>query len=374
MKAISQRSRRGNLFAAAIAMFALASIPGLCVAAGSPDQKLMVTVGQSVTHRMLSPIQSVSIADTKIADVVVANPHEILLNGKAIGFTTLVVWDDQKTTTYDVVVRGPFSDEQIELGVQVAEVNRQKAIETGFDYLVSEEHTTAGAYPGEVSTPQIPLSIFDRTGNTTRQAPGTTFAFRYVHGADVSTMIHLMEEQGVLRILAKPRLVAASGQAASFLSGGEIPVPIASTSPNGGVQITIEWKEFGVGINFLPTIVDSGVINLKVSPKVSNLDFANGIVLSGFSVPAIRTRRADTEVELKDGESLVIGGLIMQQENRSIRRVPVLGRIPLLGFFFRHTNKEIVESELLFVVTAHIVHALPKGTPVELPQDGKGAQ
>lgn len=368
MKALPHKTWGRIPVVLALALFAFVWISAPCAGRESLDTKLMVTVGQSMTHRVPSPIQSVSIANTKIADVVVANPHEILINGKAVGFTTLVVWDDQHTTTYDVVVRGPFSDEQIELGVQVAEVNRQKAIETGLDYLVSEKHATGAAYPGEVATPQIPLTVFDRTEGRTKQAPGTTFALRYVRGADVSTMIHLMEERGVLRILARPRLVAASGQEASFLSGGEIPVPIASASASGGVQITIDWKEFGVGIEFLPTIVDSGVINLKVSPQVSNLDFSNGIVLSGFSVPAIRTRRAQTEVELKDGESLVIGGLIMQQENRSVRRVPILGSIPLLGFFFRHTNKELVESELLFVVTAHIVHAFPKGTPVALPQ------
>jgi pilus assembly protein CpaC len=257
----------------------------------------------------------------------------------------------------------PFSDQQIELSMQIAELNRTKALETGFDFLLRDEHRTGGLYGGGVATPRIPLSIFD--GNPT---PGVEVALRYTLGGDdLSTMIHLLQENGILRVLAEPKVVAASGQRASFLSGGEIPIPIASGGAQGGTSVTIEWKEFGVGIDFLPTIVDSGVVNLQVSPEVSGLDYGNAIVLNGFQVPALRTRKAETTVELKDGEILVIGGLIMEQQERNIRRIPILGHIPILGLLFSDTETTTSESELVFVVSANILRALPRDTTVPLP-------
>jgi pilus assembly protein CpaC len=267
--------------------------------AGNP--KIRVTVGQSVTQYSASPIKTLSLADSKIADVVVANTHEILVNGKAIGYTTVVVWDENnRSTIYDVVVRGPFSDEQIELQVKVAEINRTKAAEFGIDLLYQNRQGTAGSFAGGVATPSVPLEIF-QGGSATENV---TMALRYATGSfQLQAMVHALEEHGVLKVLAQPNVVAMSGQSADFLSGGEIPVPIATAGAQGGSTITIEWKEFGVKVRFLPTIVDSGVVNLMVAPEVSSIDFANGIVLSGFRVPALRTRRASTTVELKDGES-----------------------------------------------------------------------
>jgi pilus assembly protein CpaC len=355
---------RSCLGTVALALVLSALAPGLAGSARAANPKLTVPVGQSITHYMASPVKTIAIANSDIADVVLANPHEILLNGKAIGFTTLVVWDDSTSTTFDVVVRMPFSDQQIELRVKIAELNRTKAAEYGFDFLASDASRTLGIYGGKVETPSIPLQIF----SDQPAASGVEGAFRYFRGGDdLSAMVHMLQEQGILRVLAQPNVVAASGQNADFLSGGEIPVPVASGSVQGGSTVTIEWKEFGVGIGFVPTIVDSGVINLKVAPEVSSLDFANGIVLSGFRIPALRTRKAETTVELKDGEVLVIGGLMMEEETDNVRRIPLLGHIPLLGMLFSDTQKSTTQSELLFVVSAHIIRALPRGTPVDLP-------
>ena len=331
--------------------------------------KVKVIVGQSVTRQLPNNVKTVSIADSKVADVVVAGPREVLINGKDIGLTTLVVWDElNRSTVFDVVVQGPFSDQQIELRVKVAEINRTKAKDWGLDVLMdgvrdNGDRATGGVFGGQVDTPSIPLSVFpidaDTPGNPVENL---SMAFRYIRGDDqLQTMIRAMISNGVLHVLAEPNVVASSGQNASFLSGGEIPIPIASSGTSGGSTVTIEWKEFGVKVGFLPTIVDSSVINLKVAPEVSSLDFGNGIVLSGFRVPALRTRRAETTVELKDGEVLVIGGLIMEEENRVKTRIPLLGDIPLLGWFFTDYTSQKSESELLLVVSPHITRALAPG-------------
>jgi pilus assembly protein CpaC len=338
------------------------------------EDKLTVTLGQSVTQRLSSAVKTVSIANTDVADVVVLGPYEILVNGKRIGMTSLVVWDQgDRSRTFDVVVRGQFSEQKIELRVQLAEVNHTKAREMGLDYAVesdrADDDVAGGLFPGDVSTPRFPLALFG--GEPVEGADG---ALRWIHlGAasslELSTMIRAMKEKGVIRVLAQPNVVAASGEKANFLSGGEIPVPVASSGTTGGSTVTIEWKEFGVKVDFVPTIVDEGVINLKVSPEVSSLDFGNGIELSGFRIPALRTRRANTTVELRDRETLVIGGLMMEEESRYESRIPVLGDIPLLGHLFRSTRSQKTVNELLLVVSPHVVRAIPEGTRVPLPTD-----
>ncbi len=342
--------------------------PGAALGA---NPKVRVTVGQSVTRQLPQNVKTVSIADTKVADVIVAGPREVLVNGKDIGLTTLVVWDEfNRSSVFDVVVQGPFSDQQIELRVKVAEINRTKAAEFGIDFLGAGTDNSngdkglVGSYGGQVDTPSIPLSIFG-TGmeGVSTAVEGVSMALRYIRGdEELQVMVKALMANGVLKLLAEPNVVASSGQTASFLSGGEIPVPIASAGSTGGSTVTIEWKEFGVKVNFLPTIVDSAVINLKVAPEVSSLDFGNGIQLSGFRIPALRTRKAETTVELKDGEVLVIGGLILEEETKVRTRIPVLGHIPLLGWFFTDYSSGKQQSELLLVVSPHITRALPSGS------------
>ena len=350
---------------ASVAVFLIAFLPSIVTA---KNAKINVTVGQSVTHKVSTRVKTVSIANSDIADVIVAGPSEVLINGKDIGLTTLVIWDEQNVSTiYDVVVRGPFSAQKIELRVKVAEVNRTKALELGFDFLgigTKNSNTyTGGTYGGSVATPAIPLSMFGGV-----PTEGASAIFRWVSGGDqFQAMINAAVTDGVIKILAEPNVIAASGQKASFLSGGEIPVPIASSGVSGGTTVTIEWKEFGIKVGFLPTIVDSNVINLKVSPEVSNLDYSNGVEISGFVIPAIRVRKADTTVELKNGETLVIGGLIMEEETDVRTRIPLLGHIPLLGYLFSDTQRVRTTNELVIVVTPHIVRALPPGTEVYLP-------
>jgi Flp pilus assembly secretin CpaC len=360
-------ARQLSLSIAAMAMV-LALLPEDCAAR---NPKLSVTVGQSITHKVAARVKTVSIADSDVADVVVAGPQEVLINGKSIGLTTLVIWDENNVSTvYDVVARGPFSDQQIELHVKLAEVNRTKASDLGMDLAFMYKNGaqwTGGIFGGSVSTPSIPLSLFEGAA-----VEGVTGALQYLSGGTALQMlIRALITNGVLHVLAEPNVVAASGQEAEFLSGGEIPIPVASAAAQGGSTVTIEWREFGVKVAFLPTIVDSGVINLLVSPEVSSLDYSNAIELSGFKIPALRTRRAFTTVELKDQETLVIGGLIMEEENRIHTRIPILGHIPLLGRLFGSTKTVKTETELMLVVSPHIVHALPRDASVSLPGSGK---
>jgi len=305
-------------------------------------------------------VKTVSIANSDIADVVVAGPQEVLVNGKKIGLTTLVLWDDANNSrTFNVTVRGPFSDQKIELRVKLAEVNRQKALELGFNFFGQTEHNGA-TWAGATSPVPIP-------------ADQANALFSYIKGTDqIAAAIKALETNGTLKILAEPTVIAASGEEAQFLSGGEIPVPVAVT-PNGtGTTVTIEWKEFGTKVHFVPTIVDTGVINLVVSPEVSQLDYNNAVLLSGFRIPAIRVRRAQTTVELSDQESLVIGGLIQTTETKIHKRIPILGHIPLLGYLFTDVQTQKEESELLIVVSPRLVRALPEGAKIDLP--GAGSQ
>ncbi len=348
----------------------LAVVVALCApsVAAAKNPQLDVIVGQSITHKLDAKIKTVSIADSDVADVVVAGPQEVLINGKKIGLTTVVIWDESNVSrVFNVTVRGPFSDQKIELRVKLAEVNRNKALELGFDLFgktVQDGATWSGAtFGGSIATPQLPLPIF--AGNAVE---GVSALFRYVSGNDeVAAVIKALQSNGVLHVLAEPNVIAASGEEANFLSGGEIPVPVASAGVAGGTTITIEWKEFGVKVRFVPTIVDTGVINLVVAPEVSSLDYGNAIEISGFKIPALRTRKAETTVELGDQETLVIGGLIMEETNKVRTRIPILGHIPLLGYLFSDTQTIHNESELLIVVSPQLVRSLPAGTEVKLP-------
>lgn len=338
------------------------------VAEGAKNPQIDVIVGQSVTHKLDAKVTTVSIADSKVADVVVAGPQEVLVNGKAIGLTTVVIWDEFNVSRiFNVTVRGPFSDQKIELRVKLAEVNRTKASELGFDIFLKTEKDgatwTGATFGGSVATPSLPLGVFGGDA-----VEGLSALFRYVSGNDeVASMIRALQSNGVLRILAEPNVIAASGEEANFLSGGEIPVPIASAGAQGGSTVTIEWKEFGVKVRFVPTIVDTGVINLVVAPEVSSLDYNNAIEISGFKIPALRSRKAETTVELGDQETLVIGGLMMEEENEVRTRIPILGHIPILGYLFSDTRKVRTENELLIVVSPRLVRSLAPGVTVPLP-------
>lgn len=193
---------------------------------------------------------------------------------------------------------------------------------------------------------------------------------RAFSGQGITAQLGFMEGNGLARVLAKPTLVAHTGQSASFLAGGEIPIPVPSRDGN----VAIQYKEFGVKLQLTPTILANDRIALKVAPEASDLDFTQGVTISGVSVPAVRTRRADTMVELADGESFVIGGLVNRSTMSSVNKVPLLGSLPIIGMFFKNLNYSQEETELVIIVTPHLVQPLPADTNLEAMLPGARAE
>ncbi|NIC40981.1 type II and III secretion system protein family protein [Aquabacterium sp. A08] len=197
-------------------------------------------------------------------------------------------------------------------------------------------------------------------------APFSFFASTQRGNFAPSVSLRLLESQGLLRVLAEPTLVTMSGQMASFLAGGEIPIPV----PSSEGTVAIEYKTFGIALNLTPTVLSRDRIVLKVAPEASDLDYQNALVANGFSIPAITTRRADTMVELGDGESFVIGGLVSRTTTSNVNQVPGLGKLPILGAFFKNVEYQSKESELALIVTPHLVQASKAGTDLPtLPGD-----
>jgi pilus assembly protein CpaC len=182
----------------------------------------------------------------------------------------------------------------------------------------------------------------------------------------IDVQIDALEEKGVIRTLAEPNLVSMSGESASFLAGGEFPIPV-----NGqGDAITITYRQFGVGLAFTPTVLDDGIINLKVSPEVSQLDPTNSVNVGGVQVPSLRIRRADTTVELRNDQSFAIAGLLQNTQTDNSVQVPWLGDIPVIGTLFRSTRFRNNETELVIIVTPRLVQPVSDISQLRTPLDG----
>ena len=195
----------------------------------------------------------------------------------------------------------------------------------------------------------------------------------HIAGLNISSALDALEQKGLATTLAEPTLVALSGETASFLAGGEFPIPVAqgSTASTGGggfSAVTVQFKPFGVSISFTPTVLADGVINLVVAPEVSSLDASAAVVINGFRVPGLRTRRAKTTVELRDGESFAIAGLLSRDFSDTVRQVPLLGSIPIIGALFRSTGFQRGDTELVMIVTPRLVRPVPSGT-LKVPTD-----
>lgn len=369
-----------------------------------------VLVGQSRVITFDSPIERFSVSNPEIAEAVLVSSNQVVVNGKAFGQVNFIAWEKGtgRFIVFDVYVRtnlslidsqiralfpkddirlsqangsvvlsGTVSDpriaaqadaviqaagfktvnllespvkdlRQVQLLVRVAEVNRTRMRELGSAYAYQ-----ASPGVGGFATGGGPGNVTDVAGGIL----GGTFSGLnlLVLGGNLTTMIRAMQTQGALRALAEPNLIAMDGQQASFLAGGEYPVPIIQGSGSGQSTVSIVFKEYGVRLNFKPTIIDEDHIRLELEPEVSTLDFANGVKFDGFLIPGLRTRRAHTGVELRDGQSFALAGLLDNSETRSLSKVPGLGDIPILGNLFKSTQFQKNESELMFIVTAQMV-------------------
>ena len=263
-------------------------------------------------------------------------------------------------------------DRQVLLEVKFAEVDRTKLDQLGFNII----STGAANTPGAISTQQFgPPSLNNQLTNaigaplqgftTSLNVTNLLNIFLFRPDLNLGATIQALQQKSVLEILAEPNLLALNGQKASFLSGGEFPFPVVQGGQNIGA-VTIQFRPFGVRLDFTANIDTQDVIRLHVAPEVSTLDFTNAITISGFTVPAISTRRAETELELKDGQSFGIAGLLDRRAQAQVSKIPGIGDIPILGQLFRSKTINRSNAELLVLVTPHIVDPVHVQTPAPI--------
>jgi pilus assembly protein CpaC len=251
---------------------------------------------------------------------------------------------------------------QVTLKVRIAEVNRNLLKSMGVN-LLSKDTTGGFAFGIGRGNPGTIPSTGSPTFNV-NSAATTLAGFGHLLGLDILGTLDIAAQDGMATILAEPNLTALSGETASFLAGGEFPVPISQ----GNNAVTIEYKQYGVGLAFTPIVLGDGRISMRVRPEVSQLDDANGVTLNGFRVPALTTRRAETTVELGSGQSFMIAGLLQSTTSNSVDKAPILGDLPILGALFRSTKFQRQETELVVIVTPYLVR--PMSSQAASPTDG----
>jgi pilus assembly protein CpaC len=394
-----------------------------------PRAKLMrvrVSVNKSQALRLEYPFTDVLVGSAEIADVIPLSDQSLYILGKKTGTTNVSVLDDSRrvigvvdievgpdtrsvaeklavgdgaggirvrSSGEQVILEGTAADaptvdraveiaranspggvinatrvaspQQVMLKVRFVEVNRNAGREFGIrsDYL----GRTRAAQIGHGGT-QTDGTIIDSLLGTT--APFATILARFANNSRLlDVTIDALESKGLVRRLAEPNLVAMSGDSAEFRAGGEIPIPIASTTQSGVPTITVTYKEFGVRLNFTPTVLSNGLINLRLEPEVSDVDPTVSITTGGISIPGLTVRRAKTTVELRDGQSFALAGLLQNITERNIEQFPWLGSIPVLGALFRSTQFVSRETELVVIVTPHIVKPARPGEMIATPLD-----
>lgn len=401
----------------------------LPASAESEGQALHVFVGKSVIINVQAPVTRILSSNPAVIDTLATSPTQIVVEGKQAGSSSLILWDSgghsqMLDVTVDVniaqlratieqtfpgeniniqsdgahliltgsvseakisedvgkmaaaysggvvnsLVVTPVPEQQILLEVKFAEVDRTRIQQLGINiFSPGVGNTIASVTTGQFAPPTLTTTTgggSTATGSINVTDPLNIFAFR--PDINVGTTIRDLENKSVLQILAEPNLLALNGQKASFLVGGEFPVPIVQGGQSIGV-VTIQFRPFGVRLEFTATVGKDKVIRLHVSPEVSTLDFSNAAVISGFTVPALSTRRAETEVELKDGQPFGIAGLLDNRAQAQMSKIPGIGDIPVLGYLFKTRSVTRSNSELIVFVTPHIIDPIKGSTPPGLP-------
>jgi pilus assembly protein CpaC len=275
------------------------------------------------------------------------------------------------------------SSQQVMLKVRFLEASRDAGRDLGVNWFASNSAGTRGVTTGQggfipnnnttaPNTTPSGIPLFQTFGTLvgTAQGPfGVVLANLVNNGTKIDVLISALENQGLIRRLAEPTLAALSGDTAQFLAGGEFPVPIAATSANGLVTPTIEFKPFGVRLSFTPVVLSNGVIHLRITPEVSELDFANAVTISGTTVPSLVKRDATTTIELRDGQSFAIAGLLQANDLRLRAQLPWLGSVPVLGALFSSMHYQKHETDLVIIVTPHLVQPAAPGQRLATPLD-----
>ncbi|MEJ2482934.1 MAG: type II and III secretion system protein family protein [Gemmatimonadota bacterium] len=388
---------RFRILLSALGLAAAIAVPDSARAQAFTPEVVRLAAGESFLITRSAPLTKVSIADPGVADVVVVSSTELVVNGKVPGTTSLMLWDNSGGRAhYSVKVnadarsleenlRRLFPDEDIRvessggtlvLAGSVASAQVSERIEAIAGTSVGEGSTVSNQlhvpHPGQillkVRFAEVSKTALERAGvNLIRWLPGDwsggTTTGRPPARGGFGAFIQALKSNGSFRSLAEPNLLALHGQEASFLAGGEFPYPVVQGGSNVGA-VTIQFREYGVRLNFKPEIMASGNIRLHVAPEVSTLDFANGLTLSGFNIPSILTRKAETEIELGDGQTFAIAGLIDNSMLQDIDKIPLLGDIPSLGSLFRSKEVRLNRNELLVLVSPVIVRPLDESPPV----------
>ncbi|MBI4891599.1 MAG: pilus assembly protein N-terminal domain-containing protein [Acidobacteria bacterium] len=273
-----------------------------------------------------------------------------------------------KNVASNLRVKAPPAEKQILLRVKFAELNRNFSNQFGINLISTGALNT----PGLVSTQQFgavkPQTL---NGSIPGGAAGTNSTFSLTDALNIfafrpdlnlAATIKLMQQEGFLQILAEPNLVTSNGKEASFLVGGEFPVPVLQGGSNAGA-VTVQFREFGIRLTFAPSLTENNTLKMYVKPEVSTIDLANGVSISGFTIPALATRRVESNIELGPGQSFVIGGLIDDRTNETFAKIPGLSSIPLLGQLFKSRNENRAKTELIVMVTPEIVEPVAAGDP-----------
>jgi pilus assembly protein CpaC len=381
-------------------------------------QKIILTAGKSTIIESQSNIRRIALAAPEYADVTVLSPRQLYFIGKIPGSTNATLWDSNgqmnaildieivpdvtslKEKIYEMMpdekdIRVTASHDSLVLAGTVSNTaNLSHVLALAQSYAPKEKDSKAGKVINllevggvhqvmlEVRVSEMSRTIgrklgvnFNAIGNkvfdiaegattfsflstlTNPAALSSTLNLKYIRG-DVTwtTLIDAMKVNGLIKVLAEPTLITTSGRPANFLAGGEFPVPVPQGQNSN--MITIEYKTFGVGLAFTPTVLSSNKISMEVKPEVSELNFSNAIAISGFVIPSITTRRVSTVVELADGQSFAIAGLLKDDIREVVSKFPVLGEIPILGALFRSTSFQKNETELVIIVTPHLVKPL----------------
>lgn len=343
-----------------------------------------IQVGKSQIISVKKPISKISVASQKIADVDLINPTQIIVYGRSAGNTNLILVDETgQASFFEVAVRQAIQSKQVLLQVKVAEVDRNGLKELGINFSTLQRDGSmlygGASYGGKVSPPAVSTGTTGISGQSAASGlPALTLAesvsaaiLRLTPNNATTAVVKALSDKGLLNTLAEPNMVVRSGEKGHFLAGGRFPIPVIQGGGGGAggvATVTVQYEQFGVRLDMSPVVFDDGRISLLIDPaEVSSLDFANAVTISGFNIPAISTREVHTTVDLLENETLILAGLISNEESRNISKIPLLGDIPILGALFRSTRFQKKETELMIFITPKIIQPLAAGTEVAYP-------
>jgi len=343
------------------ALRALGIIAAMMISVRVSAQETAVTridlpIGRAYPYRAAEVITRVTVANPATADAVVVSEREIVVNATAAGEGDIIIWlQSGARVHFRVQVHTPADRMQIALAVKFAEVRRDALRELGVSAVYRDKNVRAGTGGLNNDGPIDPV-----TGRFTIPSASRFLTVLTDFGTDdLLAFLDAQEQNGRAHLLAEPTIMTANRELATFLAGGELPIPVVQGGTAGAQSaVTIQYREFGIRLRFTPEIVSDSLIKLQVVPEVSDLDFTNAILLQGFRVPAFRTRRIESTVDVRRNTSLVLSGLFSNSDEVVKTGVPLLKDIPILGQLFSSTRYQKNESELIVVVTPMIVDPL----------------